>query len=104
MPFLIQPDSHIREPSGIIRQRQSTSDEEFARLDEHEFIDHFVSSTGLPPEWKSEYINRLKEQELPSPHDTPSERDMLKYLFDLVESEIADLVELKVWRATGARN
>jgi hypothetical protein len=23
-PFLIQPDSHIREPAGIIRQRRST--------------------------------------------------------------------------------
>ena len=25
MPLLIQPDSHIREPAGIIRQRPSTS-------------------------------------------------------------------------------
>jgi hypothetical protein len=25
MPFLIQPDSHIHEPAGIIRQRRSTS-------------------------------------------------------------------------------
>jgi len=25
MPFLIQPDSHTREPAGIIRQRLSTS-------------------------------------------------------------------------------
>jgi hypothetical protein len=64
----------------------SSSDEEFAWINENKQFDAVLSSIELP---KSEYVNNLREQDLPNPHDTPSERNMLKRLFGLVEREIS---------------